>query len=284
MTLYNNAAFLRGALESLRDQSYTDFAVVMLDDCSRDETQKIAQEFSRGDARFIYVCNDARRGMLGTWRGAFDIARTCYPSMRYFAWASDHDVRDRAWLEKLVGAIEGCEGAVMAFPLAQRIDEGGAPIPHDVRKGVFSTAHCNSLFERFQAVTRLRRNFGNMVYGLYVSDALWAAGVYRDTLIPDRLLMQELSLAGKIVQVEEVLWFRRFKKKLSLQSQLKSLWVPPRPWSSYLPWELVHTYFLFTRIVRLSPSQADRGVKFRLVFGQLNFAIKNLASRSLWRR
>lgn len=284
MTLYNNGAFLRQALESLRNQSYTNFSVIMLDDCSQDETQKIAEEFALNDARFTYVRNTSRSGMLGTWRGVFEAAKSAYPAMRYFAWASDHDAWAGAWLEKLVGALEGCDGAVMAFPLAQRIDENGDHIPHDVRKGVFSTANCNSLFERFQAVTRLRRNFGNMVYGLYLADALRVAGVYRDTLIPDRLLMQELALAGKIVQVEEVLWYRRFRKEITIQTQLRSLWVSNRPWSSYLPWELVHTFFVLRRAFQLSSSEVGGLVKFRVALGQTGFALRNLASRSLGRR
>src|SRR5215475_9725100 len=54
MTLYNNARHLPDAAASLLAQSYRDFALVMLDDASSDETPAIARTFAASDERIRY--------------------------------------------------------------------------------------------------------------------------------------------------------------------------------------------------------------------------------------
>jgi glycosyltransferase involved in cell wall biosynthesis len=49
MTLYNRAPHLREALDSLLGQTYTDFALLLLDDASSDETEAIAREYEATD-------------------------------------------------------------------------------------------------------------------------------------------------------------------------------------------------------------------------------------------
>ncbi len=50
--IYNGEKWLREALESLRGQSFRDFEVVMVDDGSTDDSEKICKEFAESDQRF----------------------------------------------------------------------------------------------------------------------------------------------------------------------------------------------------------------------------------------
>lgn len=278
--MYNNAQFLTEALESLQAQTFHDFAVVMLDDASTDETSTIAGNFAARDLRFIYQRNVVRLGMIETWRRAYSSARALYPSMRYFAWASDHDLWEPLWLDKLLRLLDNHPEAVMAYPLAQRIDASGNLISHNISKGLFNTAECLDQHARFRAITRLRYNFGNMVYGLYRANFLISVGIFRDVLIPDRLLMQELSLEGHILQVEEVLWLRRFKHPLSLKRQVRALWPGDgRPIASYLPWEVQHTFWLIRALLRQNSSNCGLLLKAAMLIEQLRFVTGNLYRR-----
>ena len=45
--VYNDAKFLRGGLEALLAQTYTDFELVISDNASTDETAQIIQEFAQ---------------------------------------------------------------------------------------------------------------------------------------------------------------------------------------------------------------------------------------------
>ena len=59
-----------------------------------------------------------------------------------------------------------------------------------------------------EGIRRMRA--GNMVYGLYRVEPLAASRRVSTIVMPDRLLIAELSLHGQFKQVPEVLWFRRW--------------------------------------------------------------------------
>ena len=52
--VYNNEKYIRETLNSLKDQTYTDFEVLCIDDGSSDNSSKIIQEFEAKDQRFHY--------------------------------------------------------------------------------------------------------------------------------------------------------------------------------------------------------------------------------------
>ena len=65
-----------------------------------------------------------------------------------------------------------------------------------------------------------------MVYGLMRASAVREAGVFREVLCPDRLLLAELTLRGEIRQVPEVLWYRRQFAVGSIERQRSTLFQP----------------------------------------------------------
>ena len=63
-TLYNHAAELPEALESILTQTYRDFALVLVDDASTDDTPAIAQRYAETDDRVCYERNERRLGTM----------------------------------------------------------------------------------------------------------------------------------------------------------------------------------------------------------------------------
>lgn len=222
MTLHNRAAYLPEAIDSLLEQTRRDFTLVLIDDGSSDETESIARSYER-DPRVRYVRLPERRGMVAAWRAAFDAATS--GGARYFAWASDHDRWAPRWLETLVEALEQDESVVLAYPLTQRIDAEGRPLAKPARE--FDTWHVDDRDRRW---TMLNRSdavaAGDIVYGLMRTSAVREAGVFRDVLCPDRLLIAELTLQGQIRQIPEVLWFRRQFATGSIERQRSTLFAP----------------------------------------------------------
>jgi hypothetical protein len=173
--------------------------------------------------------------MIATWREVVDVAERECPSARYFAWVSDHDVWHPQWLERLIGELDADPGAVLAYPITRRVREDGSDIDKGAR--LFDTASCRTLQERWRAFC-LSVGSGDMVYGLMRLDALRRAGTHRTALRPDRLLMAELTLQGRIRQVPEVLWFRRQSAGTSVERQRVTL-LPPgasTPAFFWVPW------------------------------------------------
>lgn len=52
--VYNTESYVRVCLESLVEQTYTNFEVIMIDDGSTDNSGEICQEYTERDSRFHY--------------------------------------------------------------------------------------------------------------------------------------------------------------------------------------------------------------------------------------
>ena len=229
MTLYNNAAHLREATDSLLTQSHGDFALLMLDDGSSGEVEQIAREYERDDDRVHYRRHRERQGMVPTWREVVEIACRDYPGAEYFAWVSDHDRWDAQWLARMVAELDAHPEAVLAYPQTLRVDDTGAIVDKEPR--VFDTAGVADPAERWRRFCWSGFGSGDMVYGLMRLRALQAAGSFRPVLNPDRLLIAELTQQGEIRQVAEPLWSRRQSDGASIDRQRASLFAaapPPR--------------------------------------------------------
>ncbi len=247
--LFNHADHVREAIESVLGQTFSDFALVLVDDVSSDGTTEIAREYMGRDRRVFYSRNAERLGLVENSRRAFEIARRRHPEAEYFAWTSDHDLWHPRWLQQLVDVLDAHRDVVLAYPLNRRIDPDGELLKR--KPWIFDTFGVSNRGARLRAgIGRMRA--GNMVYGLYRVDALARAGVYRRIVIPDRLLIAELSLYGQFKQVPEVLWFRRwYGRVFSLDRQRASFFPGRRPLYSYCPWWIAHSVSLvYTLTVR----------------------------------
>lgn len=81
MPVYNGELFLSEALESILNQSYSEFEVIVIDDCSTDKTSEILHQFAQTDQRIKVFINSSNLGLtkslssgLAKCRGKF-IAR-----------------------------------------------------------------------------------------------------------------------------------------------------------------------------------------------------------------
>jgi hypothetical protein len=116
---------------------------------------------------------------------------------------------------------------------------------------------------------------GDMVYGLFRVDALRAAGVLRDVLLPDRLLIAELALRGEFVQVDSLLWHRRGAPRSSGEAARQRARTDSFPGRS-LPWPLQHA-----RALARNESVAAGALYAALTPA---FSTARAAQRRLWRR
>lgn len=74
MSVYNNAAFLREAVESILHQTFTDFEFLIMDDGSTDRSLSILQEYAEQDARVV-VFSRENRGLTCTLNELIGYAR-----------------------------------------------------------------------------------------------------------------------------------------------------------------------------------------------------------------
>lgn len=97
---YNTEKYIAKCLESLKNQTYTDFEVIVVVDGATDKTSDICEEFSNVDSRFITVCKE--NGGLAAARNTG--LEKC--TAEYVTFVDSDDYVGADYLELLVNAIE----------------------------------------------------------------------------------------------------------------------------------------------------------------------------------
>lgn len=253
LPLYGRGEHLEEALESLLGQTHHDLAVVVTDDAGDPAARGVLDGFH--DPRLHYVANERRLGLIGNWRRAFELARETFPEAEYFAWGSDHDAWHPLWAERLVALLDADPDAAMAFPKTYRMDLDGWTLR--TKDWSFDTAGASSTAARLRATVN-GMSAGNMVYGVYRVSALEQAGVFRYSLLPDRLLLTELSVYGDLRQVPERLFYRRVTSPPSIERQRASFWPDGAPHWTRAPWYLQHMVLFGTTVVRGRARPTDK--------------------------
>ena len=83
---YRRPKFLKRAIQSVIDQSYSNIQISVFDDASGDETKSIVEALSKKDERISYYCHKENIGQFANFRYAFESVET-----PYFSILSDDD-------------------------------------------------------------------------------------------------------------------------------------------------------------------------------------------------
>lgn len=121
---YNHAKFVAEAIQSVLDQTYQDFEIVITDDGSSDHTVDVIKQFT--DSRLKLFCFEHNRG-------AAIAANNCIRKStgEYVAMLSSDDVFLPQKLAKQVAFLDGHDAVGAVFGYADIIDEAGNIFPDD---------------------------------------------------------------------------------------------------------------------------------------------------------
>lgn len=119
LPVYNGSHYLCEALDAILAQTYTNFEVVAVDDCSTDTTPQILEDYAERDSRIRIVRNKVNLKLpaslnAGHWAGRGTI----------FTWTSDDNIPRPNWLETLSSALLNSGADIVCGPCAI-IDEDG---------------------------------------------------------------------------------------------------------------------------------------------------------------
>lgn len=71
---YNGEKYIRECLDSVLAQTYSNLEIIIVDDCSKDDTIWIIDEYKRQDARVSVVRNQKNQGLVGNWNKCLTLA------------------------------------------------------------------------------------------------------------------------------------------------------------------------------------------------------------------
>jgi glycosyltransferase EpsE len=101
MGVYNGSKVIKNAIESILNQSFTDFEIIVCDDGSSDNSAKIVEEISREDNRVTLLKNPQNMKLSTTLNNCLEVAKGIY-----IARMDDDDIAHPERLEKQVEFLD----------------------------------------------------------------------------------------------------------------------------------------------------------------------------------
>ena len=119
MTNYNKDRFITQAVESILNQTFADFELIIVDDASTDSSREILYELAKADPRIKLIVNNVNMGPSYSRNRALNMA-----AGEYISFVDSDDMIRAERLEKMVHAIAAKPDHI-AYTHVCLIDENG---------------------------------------------------------------------------------------------------------------------------------------------------------------
>ena len=216
---YNHAPYLKERIDSVLNQTYQDFEVIILDDCSPDNSVEVIEQYrSNPHVSHILINEQNTRNTFIQWERGISLAKG-----RYIWIAESDDVAEPQLLETLIGQLEQHPDASVAFCHSRLIDADGALLSEQNTKNPAQpgqiTIDDSSTFLRHLLIF-------NYIYN--ASMAVFRRDVY-DRANPDYKQFRycgdwhfwaSVCAAGRVIEVYDMLSrFRQHQRKVTEDSK-----------------------------------------------------------------
>jgi glycosyltransferase involved in cell wall biosynthesis len=238
--IYNGESSVEQALESILNQDFEDFELIISDNASTDNTGRICEDYAKRDSRIHYFRNQTNIGVNPNHNRVFELSRG-----KYFAWTA-HDV------EQLPGMLSRCvremnlasPPVVLAYPRCEQIDENGLPVGGDLPSIASNDPRPH------RRLGTVIREIGYVIqhFGLFAAEALRKTRLNGSYPSSDYVLTAELAMLGEIREIPEILIRRRVESRSGTSAVLHD----KKAWAVWLDPKMKDRRFLLRREERLA--------------------------------
>lgn len=243
MPVYNGQRFIRLAIDSIRNQTYTNWQLLIADNSSTDQTLEICREYEQLDPRIRVVPRDRNRGACDNFNFVFQET-----SSELFKWQAADDMCEPEYLERCVDALDRTPSAVWAHSGSDKVDANGVSLINFLPEEdeLIEWVDGNRAWKgfprlEFDHASPARRFLHVLIgttwcvdcFGVIRRSALEKTRLLIDTYGAEKVMMGELSLLGTYAHVPELLFVQRIHEEASsahanLEKQLEYAGVKPK--------------------------------------------------------
>ena len=117
---YNGEKYIAESIQSVIDQSFNDWELIIVNDCSKDKTLEIANSFAKRDSRIRVISNKVNQKLPGSLNIGFENAKG-----EYLTWTSDDNMYKENALKKMNDYLDANPNTDMVSMNMDIIDENG---------------------------------------------------------------------------------------------------------------------------------------------------------------
>jgi glycosyltransferase involved in cell wall biosynthesis len=200
MPVYNSEKYLKGALDSVLAQTYSDFEIIICDNASTDQTPEICRMYAAKDKRIRYYRNSHNLGANPNINQTFKLS-----SGEYFKWAFYDDLIRPEFISRCIEVLDQNPEVVLCVPKSNVIDENGRFLGINEYKADLTVSQPHI---RFRNIVNTP-DAGWEVFGLIRSSVLKQTALHASYPGSDLVLLAELALHGRFHVLSEALLYPR---------------------------------------------------------------------------
>jgi glycosyltransferase involved in cell wall biosynthesis len=199
--VYNGERFLEETLQSILNQTFTDFELIISDNASTDRTGEIAEAYAKRDDRIRYYRSEQNMGAGWNIRRVYELA-----TGKYFKQAAADDVLESDFLRRCVEILESDSDCVVAYARTKEVDENGTFIKNYVTP---MKTDSSDPVERFRGILTTGGDMCYQIFGVMRMSALRQIPPQGSYVNADGVLLARMSLLGRFHEIPEHLFISR---------------------------------------------------------------------------
>lgn len=243
MPVYNGERFISVALESLLNQTFTDFELIITDNASTDGTEASCRDFAQRDGRINYIRNKSNLGAAANFNLGYRRSQGTY-----FKWCAHDDFLSHDYLEQCVKVLDATPNAVVAYGRLKGVDSTGAPTGYTERH--IPDLDVGSPPLRFRKLLAAH-GLDAAMFGLFRGQVLAETSLHAPYYGSDCALLAELALLGGFRFVPGITLYSREHptRSVNLHRLQRQAWQNPGA-ANRNPFELTNRIRHLFQIVR----------------------------------
>ena len=139
LPVYNGERYLADSIKSILNQTYKDFELIIVNDCSTDSSLEIIEEFARTDPRIIIINNEQNQKLPRSLNIGFS-----YCHGEYYTWTSDDNLMLPDFCEAMITKLQN-SNADLVFSRCGIVDSNGRRIGKTELHDDLDEIYCNNI-------------------------------------------------------------------------------------------------------------------------------------------
>lgn len=217
---YNHAPFLKQRIESVLGQTYQDFELILLDDCSTDGSREIMESYRSNPHVSHIVYGETNSGSaFRQWDKGIEMAQG------EWIWvAESDDYAEPIFLERMMNEVTKVPECSLAYAATWWVDENGNPMWHNGNGDDVIIHSGNDFIRKKMAVSN---SIANVSESIFRRDCYQPTESYRYEhmrLCGDWLFYVLLAEQGSVVELEKPLsYYRQHNSNISNDAEHRGL-------------------------------------------------------------
>lgn len=193
LPVFNGANYIEEAIQSILDQEYQNWELVIFDNASTDTTETIVQSFIELDSRIHYYRQAENLGAVPNFNDTFHRSYG-----KYFKWFAHDDRLHPQYLSRCVEVLEQDPGVSLCHSWVEVLDPKGCVL--EERGPYLPAADSQQLPTRIGAIIHNDRECYD-IFGVTRREILQKTGLFEPYIASDRVLRLKIGLTGRYYEV-----------------------------------------------------------------------------------